>query len=272
VAVKEGERDVRDCVILGSGRSGTSLAAGVLAQAGYFMGRALYPPDLGNPKGYFEDPEVNAINEDLLAQVLPRRPGGTLGRLLFRGRPADGQRWLARVPLDADVPCPPDIAERITAYTTRRPFCLKDPRFAYTLPAWRPFLGDALLVCVFREPAATAASMVAEARRQPILRSLRLDRRQAIAVWQATYTHILERHRAAGGEWLFVHYAQLLDGSALPHLAARLGCPVDAHFADERLQRSRARGPVPAAAQALYERLCALASTRPAAAEAVAVA
>jgi hypothetical protein len=236
------------------------------------MGQALYPPDLGNPKGYFEDPEVNAINEDLLARVLPPRPSGAVGRLLFRSRPANGQRWLARVPLDAEITCPPDIARRITVYTSQRPFCLKDPRFAYTLPAWRPFVGDALLLCVFRDPGATAASMLAEARRQPILHSLKLDRRQAIGVWQAMYTHILERHYPAGGDWLFVHYSQLLDGSALPLLADRLDCPVDGHFADERLQRSRNRGPVPAAAQALYERLCALARVNPGAVAPAAVA
>ena len=46
----------RNCLILGSGRSGTSMAAGILARAGYFMGAELWPADIGNPKGYFEDP------------------------------------------------------------------------------------------------------------------------------------------------------------------------------------------------------------------------
>jgi hypothetical protein len=45
----------RNCLILGSGRSGTSLAAGILAQAGYFMGDELWPVNIGNPKGQFED-------------------------------------------------------------------------------------------------------------------------------------------------------------------------------------------------------------------------
>ena len=62
----------RNCLILGSGRSGTSMAAGILARAGYFMGAELWPADIGNPKGYFEDREVNKINDELIAPA-PRR-------------------------------------------------------------------------------------------------------------------------------------------------------------------------------------------------------
>jgi hypothetical protein len=42
---------VRDCVILGCGRSGTSLAAGVVARAGYNCGEDLLPADDGGPTG-----------------------------------------------------------------------------------------------------------------------------------------------------------------------------------------------------------------------------
>jgi Uncharacterized protein conserved in bacteria len=63
---------MRNCLILGSGRSGTSMVAGTLASAGYFIGDNLYPRLASNPKGFFEDPEINAINEDLLARILPK--------------------------------------------------------------------------------------------------------------------------------------------------------------------------------------------------------
>src|SRR5262249_42923187 len=138
---------VRNCLILGSGRSGTSMLAGVLSQAGYYMGEHLIPPDEANPKGYFEDDEVNAINEKLLALVTPAR-----------SRPAHGWRWLAAVPVSARISCSPQLAKRIEIQTSRTPFCLKDPRFCYTLPVWRPFLRDTMLLCVFREPTRTAQS------------------------------------------------------------------------------------------------------------------
>src|ERR1700726_1587163 len=80
---RSGHWTMRNCIILGCGRSGTSLASGLLAGSGYFMGDHLYPPSEGNPKGYFEDQDVNAINEDLLEPVIPARPAGRIGRFLF---------------------------------------------------------------------------------------------------------------------------------------------------------------------------------------------
>src|SRR5437879_5732793 len=115
---------MRNCLILGSGRSGTSMLAGMLHGAGYYMGTHLIPADESNPKGYFEDDEINAINEALLAPVTP-----TLRC------PSDGWRWLARVPVGTPVPFLPAISERIEAQTRRIPFAFKDPRFCYTLPA-----------------------------------------------------------------------------------------------------------------------------------------
>ena len=35
------------------------------------MGDSLWPEDEANPKGQFEDREINGINEDLLAEVVP---------------------------------------------------------------------------------------------------------------------------------------------------------------------------------------------------------
>jgi len=64
---------MKNCIILGSGRSGTSMLAGCLAKSGYFMGDNLYPAREANPKGFFEDPEINAINEMLIAGCYENR-------------------------------------------------------------------------------------------------------------------------------------------------------------------------------------------------------
>jgi hypothetical protein len=241
---------MRNCLILGSGRSGTSLLAGLLAPAGYYMGEHLIPPDEANPKGYFEDDEVNAINEALLTPVTPALP-----------RPASGWRWLAAVPLGTRLRCPAELAGRIAAQTARPPFCLKDPRFSYTLPAWRPCLHDAAFLCVFREPSRTARSILKECRSADYLAGLPMDFRGALEVWALMYRHILEVHRHAG-DWLFFHYEQLFEDRPLAQLEAVLGIAANRQFPDPRLKRSAAEGDVGGPVLGVYEQLCELAGYR----------
>jgi hypothetical protein len=251
----------RNCLILGSGRSGTSMAAGILARAGYFMGEELWPADIGNPKGYFEDREVNRINDELIAPVAPKTPPSGLRKLLLGDIPmlSHYQHWVAALPPDVSIACPPAMSERIAAVTARQPFCLKDPRFSYTLPAWRPFLGDALLLCVFRDPGVTASSIVRECKRADHMRGAEVDERWALKVWEAMYRYILEVHYLQGGDWLFVHYHQLLDHSKDAELERRLRAGIDREFAVAELNRSRPDAAVPRRTARLYERLCALA-------------
>src|SRR5438067_12472105 len=97
---------MRDCLVLGSGRSGTSLVAGVLHQSGYFTGHDLLPASPTNPRGFFEDREVNAINEALLERVLPGPPLARVRHPFFPDRPRFGQRWLAALPPETAIPPP----------------------------------------------------------------------------------------------------------------------------------------------------------------------
>jgi len=240
----------RNCLILGSGRSGTSMLAGTLRHAGYFMGEHLIPTDAANPGGYFEDDEVNAINEALLAPLTPSR-----------SRAASGWRWLASVPVGSRIVCPPAVASRIEAQTARSPFCFKDPRFCYTLPCWRAFVPGAMFLCVFREPSRTAHSIVKECQTADYLEGFVIDFAGAVEIWSLMYRHILEVHRFAG-EWLFCHYEQLLDHSALPWLEAALGVRADRQFPEAKLKRSPVTGDPGAAALTVYEQLCELARYR----------
>ena len=240
----------RNCLILGSGRSGTSMLAGTLRLAGYYMGEHLLPADASNPRGYFEDDEINAINEELLAPVTPHRC-----------RPAAGWRWLAAVPTGTAVPCTPEIAKRIQTQVSKSPFCFKDPRFCYTLPVWRCFLPDTVFLCTFREPARTCQSILKECQNADYLQGLPMDFASAVKVWTLMYRHILEKHRHSG-EWLFFHYDQLFSEAALHRLKAALCVRADRYFPDRNLKRSAADGEVGAAARAVYEQLCELASYR----------
>src|SRR5579875_1256834 len=260
---------MRNCLILGSGRSGTSLAAGLLARAGYFMGDLVDEAGLrpANPKGQFEDHEINAINEDLIAGPM-RKYRRRLTTKLFRPQRRRDlnmhypQRWLAALPPSVKIATTPEITRRIEAVTARQPYCFKDPRFSYTLGAWRPFVTDAVFICAFRHPAITAASIVTECATANYLSDVAMNRDWALRIWYDIYRYILKIQHPAGGHWIFVHYDQLMDGSRWDEIEAALHAPIDRGFAEPALRRSQASGAVPAKALKIYRRLCELAGYR----------
>jgi hypothetical protein len=225
------------------------------------MGDELYPGDEGNPKGYFEDREVNAVNEGLLAQLIPGPRRGVTEKLMRWPRPESRWfRWLAELEPDQSVPCSPKLAARINLLTARRPFCFKDPRLCYTLGAWRSSAPQAAMICVFRHPEAAARSIVAEAARDGLLvNGTTVDYLRATRVWRATYSYALTVQLADGGDWLFVNYEQLLSGAAFDAIERLLGVALRRDFVDPALRRSPAGRAVPAELAPLYERLCALA-------------
>ena len=261
---------MRSCLILGCGRSGTSLAAGLLANAGYFMGDAVDASGLrpGNPKGQFEDHEVNAINEDLLGPPMRRYRRRLITRVFRRRQRRElklhyPQRWLAALPASVRVSGTQEIAGRIGSVVVRAPFCFKDPRFSYTLDVWRPFVRDAVFICAFRHPAVTAASIVTECRIARYLSDVTMDYERALRIWDRAYRYILRVHHPGGGDWIFVHYDQLMDGSKLAEVEETLGVRIDRAFRDPDLRRSTGAGLVPGRESALYRRLCELAGHRP---------
>lgn len=251
---------MKNCIILGSGRSGTSMAAGVLSKAGYFMGTQLNPPNQTNPKGQFEDREINSINEEILATVSPARPDGLIGKVFFRNRPRFGQRWLVRLPLNAAISCPTHLKERMNQLINHSPFCFKDPRFSYTLSAWRPLVKQVVYVCVFRNPGAVVTSIIKQSKMVEHLRDFRITAKQAFEVWECMYSHILRKQYRQGGSWLFLHYEQFLEGSAYSRLEGALGVNVTADFVDPRLNRSEPFKEIPPRISEIYKELCSLAS------------
>lgn len=236
---------MNDLVILGSGRSGTSMLAGLFAHAGWYVGDDPYPGRDANPKGFFEARDVNGVNEELIASVEPR--GTDLGAW---------QRWLAVLPSTVEFRPRPELVARIERLVARRPFCFKDPRFTWTLPAWGKALDGAKRLVVFREPAATAASIVKECRTADYLTKLGFSEARALRLWTATYRRLLELSRD-GGEWLFVHYDQILSGAAFDALEGLAGAEIARDFPERGLKRSRAASPVLAETAELYRELCA---------------
>jgi hypothetical protein len=234
------------------------LLAGTLSGAGYFMGDHPWLDRQFNPKGYFEDMHVAGINEELLRQVVrtaPRRPyRWVYRRHAFRW----GQLWLAAVPPEVEIPRLLNVEPGIKKLVGHKPYCFKDPRFCYTLPAWRPFLRDTVLLCVFREPARTANSILTILDRNPRLSHLSMGFDQALDVWTSTYAHVVAKHRHEG-EWLFIHYEQIMNGSAKARIRDALGIEPDLDFADAELRRSPAAGDLPVRTREIYDELCELA-------------
>ena len=245
--------DPRPCLILGCGRSGTSLAAGLLAEAGYDLGPRLLPADPSNPKGFFESRTVNDLNERLLEPLSGARPVDAAGRPLAARPLRDGERWLAALPADVTVPPRPELEPALrAALDAPGPAARTDPRFVWTLPVWAPLLPGALRLCVFREPGRTARSILGMTGNGDL--GLTLD--GALAVWTAAYRRCLHLAEAEGGDgWLFVPYDRLVDGSALPLLAARLGVPLQGSFAHPGLARTPGGGDVPRAVTDLLREL-----------------
>ena len=266
---------MKNVIITGTGRSGTSMLAGTLAHSGYFIGTDYVPPRDSNPKGFFEGEEINAVNERILEYSLPlgqrlQQPVLRLARKLglpWQSRRALhrlGQGWLMSVPLSARMRGNESIGREIAALTARTPFCFKDPRFSYTLPVWRPHLDleKTVFLCIFRDPAETAASIAKECQAQSYLRGIRMTTGELLNLWRLMYTHIVERHRHHG-RWMFVHYTQLFDESFLPRLADFTGARPDSSFPDAALHRSRPDVPLDVQTRTLYAELCALAGVDP---------
>ncbi|MEM7349923.1 MAG: sulfotransferase [Acidobacteriota bacterium] len=125
----------RVLVITGMHRSGTSLVASILQQAGVMLGEKLLRPNEGNPRGYFEDKELFDFHERLLHRlgesVMVRHPA-TLG-------PPDGE---------ADR----EVRQLIAARSEQPLWGFKDPRTALFLDFWDQRLTDARYVFVYRHP------------------------------------------------------------------------------------------------------------------------
>jgi hypothetical protein len=260
---------MKNCIILGSGRSGTSMVAGTLAKAGYYMGDDLMEPTEGNPKGYFESRKIEAINEWIIRglvyrmqhrnpRLLPRRP--VPHQPNFADVPY-GAYWLALIPV-RHVPFADDerLAE-IAEVVSQEPFSFKDPRFCYTLPVWQPYLKNTVFICVFRDPPSTALSILKEVNTEPYLRGLRITYEQALGVWTYMYRHVLEKHRHQG-DWLFVHYNQVLSGDGIDRLEQLIAAKLDRNFPDQNLRRSYSDKRVPWATRRVYAHLCRLAGYR----------
>ncbi len=181
------DRDI--VVVLGMHRSGTSMVAAGLGALGVDLGERLMPGDIGdNDKGYFENPDVVQLNDELLE--------------------FDGFHWASLAfgsPLDYSATRYDkfrDAAKSILEGEYRSSIiALKDPRMCLTLPFWQgvfeaSFPGArTIYVHVSRHPLEIAASFAARERsdrHRHLVEFTGGDQRQSVLLW-LSYSYLALR-------------------------------------------------------------------------------
>lgn len=156
-------------------RSGTSLVARMMMEAGLTLGSDLIPPSHDNPAGFFEHKEVVALNDRVLEHL--------------------GIRWDSPC-LVPEQPAPEwffstaaDIWSRVFAGSDH--WCVKDPRMMRLLPWWFAFFQhmnmEPGIVWVVRHPDEVAQSLI---------KRNNMDLQTAYALWIRSQIECMQATRA----------------------------------------------------------------------------
>lgn len=176
-------------LITGMHRSGTSLVARLFFESGADLGDAtsFHRPDKWNPDGYFEQPDIHAINMPLIH--------GAWGRLAYYRLPS------TEMILKRAESCHEQIVTAAEKYDRK---IVKETRFCLTLPAWLSHGAEVkrILVCL-REPASVVRSLQ---RRNWITRGL------GYRLWLAHVRRLIEQ--AGDIPLWYIRYENLLEPAA----------------------------------------------------------
>lgn len=259
---------MRNCLIMGFGRSGTSLMAGILHQSGYFSGDDLYPPRKSNPLGFFENARINGINETILKEYDYEKKNSNppaFSRPFSPYTPGEGHRWLTCIPPEIEIThCDESVLDSIDMVIASSGYAYKDPRFNYTLGIWNNRIkDDTLYICMVRQPEITIGSVLKECAFAAYLSDFFIDPDLAYQLWYNSYTHLLKNLSAISNDRIMViHYEQLMNRSIIEELEKRLKAHLDPSFIVQELNRSRPHGTIPGNVLQLYHELCTLSGFR----------
>lgn len=249
---------MRSVFICGSGRSGTSMLAGLFSECSYYQGDNLYQSRKANPKGFFENWQINSLNERIILSSIEAGYGqeaSGLLQLLYR----PGQYWLANLPASLRYVATDEEKKEISSLVAREPFCYKDPRFCYTLEPWLDAAPDALALCVLRHPGVVVASILKELQSADYLVDLRISVANLYEVWRHMYLRALSL-RACGRNVYFINYNDLLGNDKQTELEEFVDARLNRSFPDKQLDRSDYVGELDETTQAFFSALSGLAS------------
>ncbi len=188
-------------VVLGMHRSGTSLAARVVAHLGCHIGTdsELIPSNSANPQGYYEREDVIELNKALLQE--------------------QGADWIAPQSYASD-----SVSKKLDRAFSRKagkvirqlaessPFAIKDPRLVITLNNWKKVLSDPVYLLCVRHPVEVA---------QSLLRRNGIPLPVGLALWHWYNCQMLEQTR--GEARLVVHFNRLMESPQDELLRLRRG-------------------------------------------------
>jgi hypothetical protein len=140
---------MKSICVTGMHRSGTSLAGGILERLGVDFGPAesMLEPGEENPRGFWEQAELDAFHRDLLAAL-----GGT-----WDAPPVLGDGWERASALD---PFRTRARQLVVDLFGEAPTIgWKDPKTSLVLPFWRTVLAVDKTVLVYRDPREVAQSL-----------------------------------------------------------------------------------------------------------------
>jgi len=255
---------MKNCLILGSARSGTSMLGGMLFNSGYFMGDNLYPPNETNPKGFFECDFINGINEHILIAYDDQKKHDQSYFSNYKNspfKPNYGQRWLAYFDHDTNVNnLNEEIEHKIRLALAEPVFAYKDPRLNFTIPIWNKFLNlETVFIVMFRNPIVTIQSVLDECKRSDYLKDFYIDKHLAETIWQNNYLSILKHVQEIGMDrFLFIEYEQLLKGEKTKVLNDFLDAKIIDNFPTSLLNRTKSNIEVSEETIGIFENLLKL--------------
>lgn len=162
-------------LITGMHRSGTSMIAHYLQQCGVHLGDTLYPADVGNPRGYYEDVDFLSFHQDLLAfyglSIFP-----TSDRPLRQPIPDEFRKR----------------AQEILSNKGHHPvWGWKECRTALFLEFWKEMIPDLNVLFLLRHPVSVADSLLRRGTDEIIKRYPRI----AFQSWRVYNLQILKFYR-----------------------------------------------------------------------------
>ena len=134
-------------LIFGMHRAGTSITTRLINMMGVYFGpeESVGPISNDNPKGFWERPEVCALNNKILEAQ------GCTWSDVAKWRPEQAER----IPEDTKF----KLKKFILGMDAHRPWVLKDPRMCLVFPAWQRYLEVPIAVIVHRKPVEIAISL-----------------------------------------------------------------------------------------------------------------
>jgi hypothetical protein len=214
--------------VLGMHRCGTSMVTRLLDLLGMELGWPLQPPDVDNPKGFWEHRLFQGVNIQLLEALGGHRDGyGTPDQLMSLAQQAAS----ATLP-DAVMQ---DLKTRLSQHFMHPQWGFKDPRTTVLWPLWQrllPALGYTTIrpVIVVRDPIACVQSLTRRGDVSQVAAGSGVELEAYLEHMWGAYYHILLKSGVAELSPLVLCQEDLLD----PHLAPIEVQRMAAHIGAER--------------------------------------